>query len=35
MSSFSGNAFMCSEIEYIDANVPLKWNKKVRVERLE
>lgn len=23
------------EIEYIDANVPLKWNKKVRVERLE
>lgn len=23
------------EIEYINANVPLRWNKKVRVERLE
>ena len=23
------------EIEYIDANVPLKWNKKVKVERIE
>lgn len=23
------------EIEYIDANVPLRWNKKVKVERLE
>lgn len=23
------------EIEYIDENVPLRWNKKVRVERLE
>ena len=23
------------EIEYIEENVPLKWNKKVRVERLE
>lgn len=23
------------EIEYIEENVPLRWNKKVRVERLE
>ena len=23
------------EIEYIDANVPLRWNRKVRVERIE
>lgn len=23
------------EIEYIDANVPLHWNKKVKVERIE
>lgn len=23
------------EIEYIDANVPLGWNKKVKVERIE
>ena len=23
------------EIQFIDANVPLKWNKKVKVERIE
>lgn len=35
--AFFGKRFhvFSPEIEYIDANVPLCWNKKVKVERIE
>lgn len=35
--SFFGKTFraFATDVQWIDANVPLKWNKKVKVERIE